>query len=196
MVHGVLPPPGYDEIGAITITPGRSVLIQALSLLLAFATLAVLLAAAGVGSFTIGPTETVLLLVVIAGTIGVVFLHEAIHGFVFVLSGLQPRFDAAIVHGMPVLSTSVVQPYGRNTALICLLAPLVLIDVMLLGVSAALPTLFVWLIAPIVINTAGSTGDLWQAAHLTRYSPAVLVADIPDGLIVYGLSDERRAAGR
>jgi hypothetical protein len=191
-----LPPPGYDEIGAITITPARSILVQALSLLLAFATLAVLLAAAGAGSFTIGPTELVLLLVVIAEAIGVIFLHEAVHGLVFALSGRRPRFDAAIVHGMPVLSTSAVGPYGRNTGLICLLAPLVLIDAVLLGASAAVPTLFVWAIAPIVVNTAGSAGDLWLAAHLVRYSPAVLVADVPDGLVVYGRSDERRAAGR
>ena len=186
MDPGVLPPPGYGAIGAIVITPRRAVLVQALSLLLALVTLVALLWAGGITSFRIGPAQFVLVLGVFAGASCVIFLHEAVHGLVFALSGLQPRFSAEIVHGMPILATTADRPYGRTTALICLLAPLVLIDVVLLGLSAIQPTLYAWVIAPIVINTAGSAGDLWQAAHLARYEPAVFVADVPDGLVVYG----------
>lgn len=196
MDPGILPPPGYVEIGAIVITPRRSVLVQALSLLLALVTLAILLWAGGITSVTIGPAQLVLILGVFVGASCVIFLHEAIHGLVFALSGLPPRFSAGIVHGMPVLATTTDRPYRRNTALICLLAPLVLIDVGLLGLSAVLPTLYAWIIAPVVINTAGAAGDLWQAAHLARYGPAVHVADVPDGLVVYAPSGERRAADR
>ncbi len=196
MDPGVLLPPGYSEIGAIVITPRRAVPVQALSLVLGFATLVALLWAGGITSFTIGPAQFVLIMGVFAGASSVIFLHEAVHGLVFALSGLQPRFSAGFVHGMPVLATTADRPYGRTTALICLVAPLVLIDVVLLSLSAVQPALYTWVIAPIVINTAGSAGDLWQAAHLARYGPAVLVADVPEGLAVYGLSDERRDTDR
>lgn len=196
MDPGVLPAPGYVEIGAIAITPRRAVLVQAFSLLLALATLVVLLWAGGITSVTIGPAQLVQILGVFAGASCVIFLHEAVHGLVFALSGLPPRFSAGIVHGMPVLATTTDRPYRRNTALICLLAPLVLIDVALLGLSVVQPTLYTWIIAPVVINTAGAAGDLWQAAHLAGYGPAVLVADVPDGLVVHEISDEKSPGGR
>ncbi len=187
------PPHGYGKIAAITLTRGRAAGVQALSLLLAITILAVLLQVAGIRSFTVGPAEVPLLLVVFAGTIGVVVLHEGVHWLAYALWGLQPRFGTGIVHGMPVLSTTVAGPYGRTAALVALLAPLVLIDGLLLGVSAIVPGLFVWVILPVAMNTGGSAGDLWLAAHLARYGPAVLVADVPDGLLVYCRIDDGRA---
>lgn len=177
------PPPGYRLLDAVELTPGRSIGLQVLSLVLGVATLAVLVLVAGVWSITIEP---VVLLVVLAGTFGVVLFHEGVHWLAYTLSGLRPRFGAGVVHGMPVLSTSVVGPYGRDAALASLLAPLVLIDGLLLGASALVPELLAWLIVPIAVNTAGSVGDLWLAARLVRYDSSVLVADRSDGLAVYG----------
>jgi|GEM_PF-759706 hypothetical protein len=181
------PPPGYRVLDSVVLTRGRSIGLQALSLLLGVATLAVLVLVAGVRSITIGP---VILLVVLAGTFGVVLIHEGVHWLAYTLSGLRPRFGAGLVHGMPVLSTTVAGPYGRDAALASLLAPLVLIDGLLLGASALVPGLLAWLIVPIAVNTAGSAGDLWLAARLVRYDPFVLVADRPDGLAVYGRLEE------
>jgi len=196
VVPGARLPPGYNEIAAILITPGRSVRIQVFSVLLALSVLAVLLLAARITSISISPAGLLPLLAVLAGTVGVVFLHEAVHGLVFLLSGTRPRFDAAILHGMPVLSTGADRPHGRDTALLGLLAPLVLIDGALLGLSAAFPTLLPWVIGPVVFNTAGSAGDLWLAARLARFGSSVLVADVPDGLVVYGPSGQKGASNR
>lgn len=160
--------------------------VQALSLVLGVGTLVLTLLAAGPLSFTVGPAELGLLLVLLAATLGVVVLHEWVHWLAYSLAGLHPRFGAGLVHGIPVLSTSVARPYGRTTALVGLLAPLVLIDALLLAASAAVPALFTWTIVPLAMNTGGSAGDLWQAARLARCPPAVMVADRPDGLIVYG----------
>ena len=161
-------------------------LVQALSLGLGAGTLVLLLLAAGPQSFTVGPAGVGLLIALLAATLFVVVLHECFHWLAYSLAGLHPRFGAAIVHGVPVLSTSVARPYGRATALVSLLAPLVLIDALLFAASVAVPDLFIWTIVPIAVNTGGSAGDLWQAARLARCPSAVLVADRPDGLVVFG----------
>ncbi len=180
------PPPGYGKIAEIVLTRRSAVRIQVLSLVLGVGTLFLLLLAAGPLSFTISPAELGLLLVLLAATLGVVVLHEGVHWLAYSLAGLHPRFGAGFVHGMPVLSTSVARPYGRTTALVGLLAPLVLIDALLFAASAVVPDLFTWTIVPIAVNTGGSAGDLWQAARLARCPPAIMVADRPDGLVVYG----------
>lgn len=182
------PPPGYDRIAEIVLTRKSALLVQGLSLAMGGAVVVLMLLAAGPRSFTVGPAELGLLFVLLAATLGVVVLHEWVHWLAYSLAGLHPRFGAGTVHGMPVLSTSVARPYGRTTALVGLLAPLVLIDALLLAASAAVPGLFAWTIVPIAMNTGGSAGDLWQAARLARYGPAVLVVDRPDGLVVYGPS--------
>ncbi len=189
------PPPGYGRIAGIVLTRRSAVGVQVLSLALGVITLVLLLLAAGPQSFTLGPAALGLLLVLLAATLGVVVLHEWVHWLAFALAGLHPHFGAGIVHGMPVLSTSVARPYGRTTALVSLLAPLVLIDALLLAVSAAVPDLFLWTVLPIAMNTGGSAGDLWQAARLARCPPAVLVADRPDGLIVYAPLDGTGPSG-
>lgn len=186
-------PQGYEEIGAITLAAGRAAGVQALSLLLGLATLVALLLASGVRSFTAGPGD---ILAVLAGTLGVVALHEGVHWLAYAIWGLRPRFGAGVVHGMPVLVTTVDGPYGRTPALVGLIAPLVLIDGLFLAASAAVPGLLALAALPVAMNTAGSAGDLWLAARLARFSPGVMVADVPDGLLVYGRARGKGGPGR
>lgn len=80
-------PQGYEEIGAITLAAGRAAGVQALSLLLGLATLVALLLASGVRSFTAGPGD---ILAVLAGTLGVVALHEGVHRLAHASWGLRP----------------------------------------------------------------------------------------------------------
>ncbi|WP_458210983.1 DUF3267 domain-containing protein [Haladaptatus sp. NG-SE-30] len=140
-------------------------------------------------SLTIGPENAASLLemgVVIFGLIlGVIVIHELIHGAVMKQFGANPRYGFGVAQFVvPYAYATSDESLTRNQFLIVALAPLVVLTTVLFTFAI----IFQWpiLLAPLAVNAGGAVGDLFMARLLLRYPRTVRVVDNRTGLKIYG----------
>ncbi len=188
-------PKAYHEVlyWRVTEKPSRLIVVQALALVsfflfgLLFASLAIRLGKLPLsGSFGLGLRESGALLIGMALTL---VAHELAHGLAMWLVGATPRYGI-FWKGLMVYATSPGYAYQRDTYVVILLAPFVLIS--------ALAVLGIWLVpgspwVTLVIicgaaNASGAIGDLWMTQIALRYPSTARIMDERDGMRVFVLN--------
>ncbi|MEB2286521.1 MAG: DUF3267 domain-containing protein [Anaerolineae bacterium] len=115
--------------------------------------------------------------------LGVLPLHEAVHGWMIRRCGHSPRYG---LKWYALYTTADSAYFRRDEYLRVLLAPLAVIT---LGGLAALPFLplgwAAWIALAVVVNASGAGGDLWMALTTRRCDPAALIRDEADGMRIY-----------
>jgi len=142
-------------------------------------------------SFTITSVPDILspFLVILGVTLGMLIVHEAIHGiFFWVFTRGRVKFAFKWAYAYAAAPDWYLP---KNPYMVISLAPLVL-----MGVGGILALLFVPLnwITPIILllamNTSGSVGDLYVFLLLTTMEQNVLIQDFGEKMKIYTLGDE------
>jgi hypothetical protein len=110
-------------------------------------------------------------------------LHEWIHGRAITRVGHRPRYGVKL---MVLYATSDGALFRRSEFLWIALAPLVVISTAGLIMMLFLPAgLSQWVVLGVMMNAAGSIGDLWMAAVALRFAPSVLIRDEADSMRIF-----------
>ncbi|WP_267643847.1 DUF3267 domain-containing protein [Haloarchaeobius amylolyticus] len=135
--------------------------------------------------FAFEETETGFSFTVVSGSIAVAFLvavagvtvaHELVHGLVYRLRGYEVSYGVA-PHVGAFYVAAFHQFQGRRDNLLVGIAPLVVLTPLLAGlVFVPSPLVAFGAFVALVVNTAGSAGDLYLVARLLR---------LPDGTLMY-----------
>jgi putative zincin peptidase len=146
-------------------------------------------AAAGGAEMSLDPRGLAVLAVL---TIGVLVLHEAVHGAAVLAFGHRPTFGAGLLHGMPYFSTTANAAFPRDEFVAIALAPLVTVSAAGIALMFAVSGWAPWLVAPLALNALGAIGDLNLAQVALRYPRRVLINDERTGIRVLGQRADRR----
>ncbi|PAX51647.1 DUF3267 domain-containing protein [Brunnivagina elsteri] len=192
-------PKGYQEVLYDKINkPLRIIVLQILSIpLFVVFGLIFLNVAIGMGKLPsriqIGLTGMILLL---AGTILTLVLHELTHGVVMRMFGAKPRYGVLWKQAM-FYATTPGYAYRRNDYLLITLAPLSILSILvILGMWFVQGTLWVALFAICgTINASGAIGDIWISIIVLRYTSTAYVMDERDGIRVFLPNLEVRKKG-
>ncbi len=190
-VAGALPK-AYHEIlyWKVTAKSSRRIMVQALAVVsfflfgLLFASLAISLGKLPLsGSFSLGLRESGALLI---GVVLTLVAHELTHGLAMRLAGATPRYGI-IWKGLMLYATSPGHAYQRNTYVVILLAPFVLISTLaVLGIWLVPGSQWVALfIICGTVNASGAIGDLWMMQIALRYPSTAMMMDARDGMRVF-----------
>lgn len=114
-------------------------------------------------------------------------VHELIHGLAFLLWGGKPYFGTRLP--LALYCGAKGQLFRRNQYLVVGLAPLVVITIAALIVSAIVPGLASYALFGTVGNFSGAAGDVMVAARLLRQPPAILVEDTEAGYTAWQIED-------
>ncbi len=166
--------PGSAEVSVWSVV---GVLVTLVGLAL-FSTPA-LLQHGGSVSIRIGFIEVLL---IIALTVLLAVLHEAIHGLVMLGFGARPTFGAVMVaQVMPAFyATSVGHRFTRLQYFVVAVAPAVLISTIGFGLSFA--GLTSYLFVPLALHLGGCVGDGGAVVRLIREPPGTICEDLKDGI--------------
>lgn len=124
-------------------------------------------------------------LAIVAIMIGILLLHEIIHGEVIRYYGHRPRYGMKLSKGV-LFATADGAFFWRDQYVAIALAPLVLISAGSLLLSLFLPVdISLWVMLAAAINAAGSIGDLWAALKVRPYAKNALIKDEADSFRVY-----------
>lgn len=122
-----------------------------------------------------------LLALLVAGPLTMT-LHELTHGLAFRALGYRPRYG---LRSLYLYVTVLNEPLPRDHVLAIVLAPVLLLT--LLGLPLlSLPALRGYVLLFLVVNVAGSVGDLWLAWRLSRLPRHVLFVDRQEAPEIYG----------
>lgn len=128
--------------------------------------------------------EIGLLDIIIALTLilaGVPLLHEGLHGLAAWLVGVRPSYGFELRHAYTTFTGLV----SRGAYLFIGLAPLVGITVGGLAWLALVPFAPGFTLLVLIVNAAGSVGDLWIAWRVLKLPPGVRIYDLVDGYAAY-----------
>jgi hypothetical protein len=119
----------------------------------------------------------------IAVSIGVLLLHEAVHGIAFRFYGGRTQFGVALVQKiLPVLyCTAPGYFFTRLQFTVIILAPLVAISIAGIAMMPFVSTGLL-LVVPLAINFGGAVGDIWFVGLILRREPGTMIEDLKDGL--------------
>ena len=173
--------PGYrqvshEQLNMTKITVVGTILIP----LWAIALLAVVAVLGGPSSYATTFTFTTLILFVIA-MVGVIVVHEIIHGVAAALLGTKPSFGI----GPGFAYTTFLEPMNKSSYLIVGLAPLVVFTVLTVAAAAIWPDIAGWMIVIGTINASGAIGDLWMTTRILRAPRRAVFYDLADGFAVF-----------
>jgi hypothetical protein len=181
------PPEGYKEVLYWRISENKVALI----LVQVFAVLLTLiwgvlfyLAALRLGSIHLSvPDSTWLLLL---AYLGVLPIHEVIHGAAMRIFGAKPKYGVMWKELM-FYATSPGHAFSRNQFLAVTYAPFVLITVAVVVLLAVLhPSIWVWaIIAAGAGNAGGAIGDMWISTVVLKYPANAKIMDEKDGVRVF-----------
>lgn len=123
------------------------------------------------------------LLLLLAGMIGYIFLHEAVHGVCFwAYSKQKPHFGWKNVYAYAASDCY----YRKGPYLVIGLAPVVLWGVVLALMAVLLPVEWYWPVQLIqIINLSGAAGDLYVTWLLSRMPKDIWVTDSGISMQVY-----------
>ena len=190
------PPEGYVEIDRWTLKQAsvkERLLLILVGLVAFFASLSatafIVGTATGTGELTIG-WGTFVTGILVGLVLGVI-LHEAVHGVFFLVFGGRPRFGFKPWTSFgPVFYAAAPGSYfDRPRYLAAGLAPAVLLTAALATALAFVAgdnlstSVITW---ALVLNVAGSAGDMLMMLKVISYYRATLFEDTGDGFVVYG----------
>jgi Putative zincin peptidase len=118
---------------------------------------------------------------VVALSVAMVCIHEAVHAVVMIAFGASPRFGVLMSSGLPMgfYATSPGYRYTRPRYLIVCLAPLAILSP--LGLAFCWLSFGGYLVIPFAIQLAGCIGDVTIAWHVLRAQRGALCEDMRDG---------------
>jgi len=127
-------------------------------------------------------SEAATVLVTVGVLFATVIVHEGTHGAAIRLCGNRPFFGFQWA-GLVPYATAPGQRFTRNQYVAVALAPLAVLSAVGLGSFLVLPASSLpWLVFALVINAAGSVGDVWMSLVALRYPRSARVVDERDGL--------------
>ena len=116
----------------------------------------------------------------IAAIVVVLILHEGLHGAVGALFNYTPSFGVE----PPLVYTTFNERIRRTHFIAIALAPLLVLDVVFIGLYAAgVFRLFMDLC--FAVNTIGAVGDMWIVLKLLPHDSTSVVQDTKTGIAVY-----------
>jgi hypothetical protein len=129
------------------------------------------------------------LVVVLLAIVGIISLHEMVHGvFFWLFSGEKPVFGLGPGYAYAAAPDWY---FPKGQYLVIGLAPLVVLTVIGLGLIVFIPLTWVGIVAlALAFNMGGAIGDIYVCARIAREAAEVWVQDKGDGFAVY-----RRRAG-
>lgn len=183
-------PPGYRETYHLCVTqlrvwfPLLAVTIGAVMVCVALVFGGLLAySAAGAPLVLVDVPERVARPLGVALLLGVLPLHEWVHGLAIRHFGHRPRYG---IKWYALFTTAENAYFRRNEYLCVLLAPLCLITLagllLLWWVSLEMAQ---WIALAVVANASGAGGDLWMAWMACRFGPEALIRDEADGMRVF-----------
>ena len=111
--------------------------------------------------------------------------HELTHGLVIGLLGHRPRFGVKLDKGV-FYATADNALFWRGQFVLIALAPLLGLTLLCMLLLLIVPdTLGYYVGLIVVLNAAGSIGDLWMSAEVLRYPADALVRDEADSIRIY-----------
>ena len=131
-------------------------------------------------------TDLLLWLITIPSSlIGVIILHELVHGlFFWLFTKEKPHFGFKMVYAYAAAPTWYIP---RNQFIIIGAAPLILLTLAGLTLMASVPkSLLPALIFSLTFNAAGAVGDLYIIWWLLAKPSNVLIQDVGDVFTIYG----------
>ncbi len=180
-------PPNYREVEYWRITASRKRVV--LANLLAIALLPVFVGlslwAMHIAGVSLDGLILTVPLILLAG-LAVIFIHEGVHALGVLAFGVKPRFGI-LWKALAFYTTMPGWVFKRWAYWVILLAPLVVLSGALPLMASFLPGEF-WrslIVLMMVLNGAGSAGDLILAVLLLRYPPCAYVADEKDGMRIF-----------
>jgi hypothetical protein len=129
----------------------------------------------------------VLLIVsILAATVLMVVLHEAVHGiFFWIFTGRRPRFGFKGFYAYAAAAPGVYLP--RNEYLLVGASPLVLLTLIGILIIPFIPLILMPALLFLLIgNASGSVGDILVIGWLMREPPEVLLLDVGDAMTSFG----------
>jgi len=112
-------------------------------------------------------------------------LHEGIHAIFMKMFGSKPIFG--FIFPIAIYTTSPGFAYKRNSYLIITLAPLLVINLLYIGLTllfSGSPFIFILLICA-TVNASGAVGDLWISKIVLGYPKSAFIMDEKDGVRVF-----------
>jgi hypothetical protein len=183
-------PDSYQEVlyWRITGEPGRVIALNIVGVLLfigfgaLFSTLAVRVGRLP-ASFDFGLVELIL---IIAGILLALVVHELTHGMAMQMYGAKPQYGA-LWKQMMFYATAPGFAFARNHYIVIALAPLIFISILVvLGMWLLQGTLWVALLGICgIMNASGAVGDMWITALVLRYPATAYVMDERDGVRIF-----------
>lgn len=127
-------------------------------------------------------------MLLVAGVLGYVILHEAIHGMCFwAFSREKPRFGWKSAYAFAASDAF----YPKWPYLTIVLAPVVLWGVVLAALAAVLPVRWYWTTQAIqLMNLSGAAGDMYVTWLLCRMPWSILVQDSGVDMRVYAPTED------
>ncbi len=117
--------------------------------------------------------------------LGMVVLHELLHGLAIQFYGHHARYGMKLHKGV-VYATAEGSLFWRDQYIGVCLAPLIGITVLvLIGSVFVSQTLGLWLMLVGAMNAAGAIGDLWMVKFALRYPRHALIRDEADGMRIF-----------
>ncbi|CAN5376966.1 hypothetical protein BH23CHL1_BH23CHL1_10950 [soil metagenome] len=166
----------HEQLNMTKVTVGGTMLIP----LWAIALMAVVAALGGPSSYETRFTFTTFILFFVA-MVGVIVVHEIIHGVAAALLGVRPSFGI----GPGFAYTTFLEPMKKSSYLIVGLAPLVVITVTTVAMATIWPDIAGWMVVIGTINASGAIGDLWMTARILRSPRRAMFYDLADGFAVF-----------
>lgn len=156
--------PNLSRLGTFEISGRAALIVSAISIPVAVAALAGTTALTAALHPDLGSASVIEIgLPFLVGLAATLVVHEGVHAAAFLVPGGHPRLGLMSKGHLPFLSVSCPDRLFRRMPFIAVgLAPLILLDLVALGLLADLHTVG-FATAVLCINTAGSVGDLWLA---------------------------------
>jgi hypothetical protein len=128
------------------------------------------------GTFSLGQ-----LVLVVVLTLGLLCIHEAVHGIAMFAYGARPQFGILMTKAGPsgLYATAPGHRFSRRQYLIVCLAPLAILSP--LGVLACWLPIGGYLVVPFAIQLPGCIGDATIALHVLRAPSGAACEDMRDG---------------
>jgi hypothetical protein len=129
------------------------------------------------GTVDMGPLIAVLLFY-----LGLVWVHEGVHGIFMLAFGARPQFGVLRIGVLPYAfyTTDPGHRFTRRQYLAVSLAPLAILG--LLGIPLCMLPFGAYLVVPFALHLAGCIGDIGISWHVLQGPPTVTCEDLRDGV--------------